>query len=104
MDRSIPLDLLTTLYTSDSIGQQTSTTTSRTVFCDLQSVTRSEWTAAGEMGHNASMVAIMFAPDYNGEEICKMGDEIYSIYRTYYDMRFETVELYLEKKVGDNDG
>lgn len=56
------------------------------------------------MGHNASMVAIMFAPDYNGEEICKMGDEIYSIYRTYYDMRFETVELYLEKKVGDNDG
>lgn len=104
MDRSTPLDLLTISYSADTIGQQVATTTTKSVFVDLKSVTRTEWTAAGEMGHNAEFVASMFAPDYDGEQTCLLDGKTYSIYRTYYDMRHETVELYLEKKVGDYDG
>ena len=108
MDRSTPLILHTVAYSKDAIGQEIATKSNKTVYCDLKSVTRSEWSAAGEMGHNASFVATMFAPDYAGEETCSLtiGNtaEVYSIYRTYLDMQHETIELYLEKKVGDNDG
>ena len=104
MDRSTPLTLHSITYSKDSIGQETATKSDKAVYCDLRSVTRSEWNAAGVMGHNAEYVAKMFAPDYAGEETCTLNSVVYSIYRTYYDMQHETVELYLEKKVGDTHG
>ena len=104
MDRSTPITLISVSYAQDSLGQEVAVETEKSVFCDLQSVTRTEWAAAGEMGHNAEFVARMFAPDYEGELTCILDDEVYSIYRTYQDTRHEIIELYLEKKVGDNDG
>ena len=99
MDRSTPLKLISTTYTVDSIGQRIPTETARTVFCDLQSITRQEFLAAGSLGLKPSWVAVMFSPDYEGEQLCEVNGERYSIYRTYRD-RNERLELYLERRQG----
>lgn len=67
MDRSNVINLVKDSYQTDSIGQRVSTKTKRTVFCNLRSVTRSEWATAGQQGLNAALVATMFAWDYQGE-------------------------------------
>ena len=72
MDRSSVITLIKQTYTTDAIGQQVPVETRRTVFCDLQSVSRSEWAAAGQLGLNPELVAVMFSPDYQGEEIVEI--------------------------------
>lgn len=103
MDRSTPIVLISKTYTIDSIGQQIATETRRSVYAKMQSVTRSEFFAAGEDGIKPSLVATMFEPDYQGEEICELTmfghTDIYTIYRTYLRSS-DTLELYLEKRVG----
>lgn len=99
MDRSTPIKLEAVTYTADAIGQMVETVTERTVYCNLRSVSRSEWQAAGEMGLKAAYQATMFAPDYNGEETAILNGTRYGIYRTYLGAN-ETIELYLEKKGG----
>ena len=72
MDRSSVITLIKKTYTTDAIGQQVPVETRRTVFCDLRSVTRNEWAAAGQLGLNPELMAVMFAPDYHGEEIVEI--------------------------------
>jgi len=103
MDRSTPLVLIKKTYTADSIGQRIATETRRTVYCNIQSVSRAEFYAGGEHGLKPEYVATMFAPDYEGEETCEITINnvatTFAIYRTYLDKN-EMIELYLEKKVG----
>lgn len=103
MDRSTVLTLVSTTFTADSIAQQIPVEATRDVFCDLRSVTRAEWSAAGQLGLKPDMVASMFAPDYQGEEIAILDGVRYGIYRTYVD-RYEQIELYLERKAGVTNG
>lgn len=103
MDRSNVITLISKSYTQDEIGQQIPVETSRMVFCDLRSVSRSEWAAAGQLGLKADLVATMFLPDYNGEELAEFAGVRYGVYRTYHG-RDETVELYLERKAGVTNG
>lgn len=103
MDRSRELVLISKSYSVDAIGQQVATETRRTVFCDVQSVSRSEWATAGQLGLKPELVATMFAPDYQGEEVCELEGIAYGIYRTYVG-RNERIELYLERKVGVTNG
>lgn len=72
MDRSNVLTLIEESYQKDSIGQLVPVLAPRLVFCNLRSVTRSEWAAAGQLGLNAALVATMFSPDYHGEKICEI--------------------------------
>lgn len=110
MDRSDVITLIAKAYTQDAVGQFIPVETSRSVFCNLRSVTRAEWAAAGQNGLKAELVATMFAPDYHGEEIAEITQtsfeagavpEVvrYGIYRTYLDQN-EQIELYLERKAG----
>lgn len=103
MDRSTPINLISKTYTVDAIGQRIPVECSRTVFCNLASVTRAEFQAAGELGHKAEFVVTMFAPDYHGEDTCELSvfgsSAVYGIYRTYLKGN-ELIELYIEKKVG----
>ena len=100
MDRSIPLTLVSFSYETDAIGQKIKIETERDVFADIRSVTRSEWSAAAEQGLKAELVAVMFAPDYHGEQIAIVSGVRYGVYRTFSNANNETIELYLEKKVG----
>ena len=72
MDRSSVITLIKKTYATDELKQQVPVETRRMVFCDLRSVTRSEWAAAGQMGLNPELVAVMFAPDYQGEQIVEI--------------------------------
>lgn len=101
MDRSIDFELLTPSRTKDSIGCYTETTTSRTVYGNITSVSASEFFAGGQNGFKPEYRITMFGPDYQGETRCEVDGVEYSIYRTYKG-KTDTVELYLERRAGDH--
>lgn len=99
MDRSITFDLVSVERTQDSIGQWTETETTRTVFGQISSVSMDEFFSGGQNGFKPEYRITMFGPDYEGEKICAIGDDYFTIYRVYFT-RSDTVELYLEKRTG----
>lgn len=99
MDRSTPITLVAVAYATDLIGQRVETESTRTVYCNLRSVTRQEWKNAGEMGLKPSYTATMFTYDYEGEQIVQIGEKRYGVYRTYLTTN-DQIELYLEEKAG----
>ena len=102
MNKSVTIDLLTKSYTVDDMGQKVYTTTNKTVYATLTSISRAEWVSYSQTGRQGlvpAYVASIFMGDYNGESQCVYGGQTYGIYRTY-DRDDEQVELYLEKKAG----
>lgn len=99
MDRSRVLILVSQKYEPDALGQQIATEIKRQVFCDVSSVSASEWFAAAQEGLKPEYRCTMFAPDYQGEEIVELDGKRYGVYRTYRGKN-ETIELYLERKAG----
>ena len=103
MDRSSAIYLIGETHEKDAIGQYISTETSKRVFCDVRSVTRTEWFDAGRDGHKPAYCFVMFAPDYSGEELVEYNGRRYAVYRTYIG-RNEQIELYAEEKGGKSAG
>lgn len=103
MYRSDIIKLISETFTQDEIGQYISQETEREVFCEVRSVTRSEWFNAGRDGLQPEFMFIMFAPDYFGEKIVEYKGVRYGIYRTYVG-RNEQIELYAEAKGGLDGG
>lgn len=102
MNKSVTIDLLTKSYTVDDMGQKVYTTTNKTVYATLTSVSRAEWVSYSQTGRQGlvpAYVASIFMGDYNGESQCVYAGKTYGIYRTY-ERDDEQVELYLEKKAG----
>ena len=106
MDRSTPIYLVSETYTVDAIGQRIAVPSERKVYANVDSITRAEWSAAGELGIKPEYKLTMFEPDYNGEKIVRMevrgSMQTFGVYRTYRG-RNEMLELYLEWKVGDSN-
>ena len=103
MNKSVTIDLISKTYTTDSMGQRVATEKSTTVFATLTSISRAEWVSysqSGRQGLVPSYVASVFMGDYNGESIAEYDGNRYGIYRTY-ERDDEQVELYLEKKAGN---
>lgn len=107
MDRSVAFYLVTDAYAADSIGQMVPTQTRRLVYGRIGSITRAEWSAAGELGIKPEFTLTMFGPDYKGEKTVQMvvnGEtQTFGVYRTYQSTN-DDLELYLEWKVGDTNG
>ena len=99
MDRSRILTLIEEAYKPDALGQLIPTETRRDVYCNLSSVSASEWFDGGRVGLNPEYRATMFVYDYNGERIAELDGVRYGIYRTYLAQN-EFIELYLERKAG----
>jgi len=109
MDRSNTIVLIKQTYTTDSIGQRVATETYTPVFCQIRSVTSTEWFAGGQNGIKPAYQVSMFKYEYSGELIANIGGTIssssivggkrYSIYRTY-EAKNDILELYLEEKAG----
>ena len=72
MDKSRVLTLIGVSYQPDSIGQLVPQETRRNVFCNISSVSASEWFEAGRAGLNAEHRATMFAYDYAGETLAEL--------------------------------
>lgn len=102
MNRAIVLNLISSEYETDDIGQKVATEKSKEVFATLTSITRAEWVSysqSGRQGLVPAYVASVFMGDYEGEMIAEHDGIRYGIYRTY-ERDDEQVELYLEKKAG----
>lgn len=74
------------------------------VWAHIQSVTRAEWTDAGQKGLQPQLVAVTPIVNYSGEQIVQRGEgdtaKRYGVYRTYFGPDSDVIELYLERKVG----
>lgn len=99
MDRSAVIKLITISYSVDSIGQRVPTEESVSRFCQLSSVSQSEWFEAGRNGLKAEYRAVLYADEYHGEQIAEINGIHYGVYRTYRT-KSDTIELYLERKAG----
>lgn len=103
MDRSIQFKLIALNETQDDIGQFIEDPSVRVVYGQIASVSASEFFSAGQNGFKPEYRITMFGPDYEGEHDCEIDGERYSIYRVYRT-RYDKVELYLERRVGDGEG
>lgn len=82
----------------DKYGISTVTETKRTVFCEVQSITQSEFYAAANTEFNPEYRFVVFFGDYEGETVAVYGGARYSIYRTF--RTGDDLELYAERKAG----
>lgn len=101
MDRSEVITLLTPVKQQDDYGVWRETETGHDVFCQVDSVTRSEFFEGGRSGLNPEFRMTMFFGDYNDEKTLIYKGKSYSVYRTYI-AKNDTIELYVERKGGSN--
>lgn len=99
MDRSNVCTLISETYAADAIGQMVGTEVRSDVYCNVSSVSQSEWFQAGQQGLKPELKITMFSPDYNGQRIAEVNGVRYGVYRTYI-RQDELLELYLERKTG----
>lgn len=99
MDRSDIVYLVKNHYETDDIGQQVAKEDLRKVYCNVSSVSGTEWAEAGRIGIKPDFKISMFRYDYQGETALYMNGTRYSVYRTYAAQN-EIIELYVEKKAG----
>lgn len=100
MDRSSVITLIKKEYTQDAIGQQVAVESERDIYAQVSSVSGTEWHSAGRNGIRAELRFIIFAYDYDDEEIIKYNGVTYSVYRTYMS-NTDNLELYVKKKAGN---
>ncbi len=93
------LRLLSRTGTQTADGRCLPQETARQVFCSVESVSRAEWAAAGQLGLAPQWRVTLFAPDYNGEDAAELDGVRYGVYRTYH-AKDDRLELYLERRVG----
>ena len=96
------LYLVTEIQEQDANGVFHPAVTKRIVFCEVESVTRSEYYNAGRSGLNPEYNMTVFQGDYNGETVAEYNGLAYGIYRTYKVPGTDYMELYLERKGGTN--
>ena len=101
MDRSDTINLISVTRTQDAYGVWRESESSKTIYCEVQSVTRSEFFEAGRNGLNPEYVFTVFFADYSGEEIVEYGGKRYAIYRTYLGKN-DNLELYAQREGGAN--
>lgn len=102
VDRSTEITLISVMKAQDERGVWRETPTERTVFAQVDSVTRSEFFEAGRNGLNPEYRFSLFFGDYEGERTVRYDGHTYGVYRTYRG-RTDTIELYAERKGGTNE-
>lgn len=104
MDRSDVINLITEVQTQKPDYTWTQQEISQEVFCDVRSVTRTEWFEAGRTGiAHPAFIFIINRNEYEGQTIVEYRGQRYGIYRTY-EAKNENLELYAEAKGGLHDG
>lgn len=100
MDKTDLITLEQEIYTKDALGQLIPGEPEKsTVYCRKDSVSRTEWLSAAQLGKKAAWRVTVWADEYHGEETSVLDGVRYGIYRTY-QANADEVELYLEQKVG----
>lgn len=92
--------LIAESFGSDDIGQRRSKEIPRKVYCTVGSISRAEFFRAGQNGLTPDMMLTVFSGDYNGEKLLAFHDGKYAIYRTFYSVSTDQVELYCKREAG----
>lgn len=92
--------LISQTYVTDEIGRQIPKESKTEIFVTEDSITRSEWNAAGRDGLKPALMLKTSACNYSGEKIVEYNNVRYGIYRTYEKKETDEIELYLEWKAG----
>ena len=96
------LILIAQTQTQDARGVWLSTPSEKQVFCNVSSVSRTEFFDGGRNGLNPEFRFTVFHGDYSGERICGYRGKTYAIYRTYIVPGTDYIELYAERQGGTN--
>lgn len=100
MDNVLTLKAITKVQ--DEYGVWRQTATSRTVFCQVHSISQSEFFQGGRNGLNPAYRFTVFHGDYEDEIQCEYEGKGYAIYRTYIVPGTDYIELYAERQGGTN--
>lgn len=92
------ITLVTQTITTDKYGNEVAKETEKTVFCEVDSISQTEFYAAANTELNPEYKFTIFFGDYEGEEVVVFNGARYSVYRTY--RTGDNLELYAERKVG----
>ena len=101
MDRSQVITLVGETKVQDDLLVWHSVPTSRRVYCQVDSVTQTEFFEGGRNGLNPEYRFTLFGPDYGGERTVIFKSLAYGVYRTY-KAKTDMIELYCERKGGTN--
>lgn len=93
------INLISKVYSIDSIGSREETETIKSVFAQVNSINQNEWFRAGNLGLKPSYKITMYSFEYSGEEEVEYNNVRYGVYRTY-QINQDLIELYLEQKAG----
>lgn len=105
--KNISLDdvcyLLSVTTQKDELGQPVEIAeTSFMVFCSKFSITRAEFSSAGQLGFKPDIMLIVDSDSYENEKLLRYENKKYSIYKTFQRADNFT-ELYCEVKTGDSN-
>ena len=92
------ITLVAQTITTDKYGNEVAKETERTVFCEVDSISQTEFYAAANTELNPGYKFTLFFGDYEGEEVVVFKGARYSVYRTY--RTGDNLELYAERKIG----
>ena len=92
------LYLISQTISVDDYGNEVETETQRQVYCEVNSITQTEFYAAANTELNPELRFDIFFGDYHGEDVIEYQGNRYAIYRTY--RTGDTLELYCERKIG----
>ena len=100
MTRECIVTLEAPTYGRDALNQIVKTGTAQLpVYCQIESVSQSEWSAAGLNGLKAEWRVTVWADEYRGATAALLDGVRYSIYRTF-QLSEDMIELYLTRKAG----
>ena len=100
MDRSDVISLVNLEHVQDDNGVWTASEVETEVYCDVRSITQTEWFNAGRNGiEHPSFCFVLNRNEYAGQEVVKYNGQYYGVYRTYA-AKNENLELYCEAKGG----
>lgn len=92
------ITLITQTITTDKYGNEVATETKKTIFCEVDSISQTEFYAAENTELNPEYRFTVFFGDYDGQSIVVFKGSRYSVYRTY--RTGDGLELYTERKIG----
>lgn len=97
--RTEELTLIKKTFESDSIGNQVEKTEESIVFCEVKSISRTEFYQAAQSGMKPLAAFIIYGFEYDNQEIVKHNNIEYKIIKTY-KINENDLELTCEKVIG----
>lgn len=85
--------------TKDELGQPIETVVPSLVYCSKLSISRAEFSAAGQLGHKPQLLIVVDSDEYDDEKRLEYERTIYTIYKSYPRIDGYT-ELYCEVRIG----